>query len=248
MKVRLTTVFVFTVLLVVALAYAEEQPILKSRKEKLSYLIGVDIGRNVKARSADVDLNALVLGVKDSLTGNQLRLTEEEMKKLVAAFNEEIKEQGDEKVKGVSERNKKQGEEFLAENKKKKDVVVLKSGLQYKVITKGTGKSPKATDMVTIHYRGTLMDGKEFASSYRQGQPATFRVNTLIPGWAEALQLMKEGSKWQLFVPSNLASGKRSVGGHVIPPHPVLIYEVELISVKVAPGLADSSSQLLKSH
>jgi FKBP-type peptidyl-prolyl cis-trans isomerase FklB len=248
MKVRLTPLYVFAVLLIVALAHAEEQTVLKSQKEKLSYLIGVDIGRNLKARSADVDLNALVLGLKDTLAGNQLRLTEEEMKKLVAAFNEEMEKQGDEKVKGVSERNRRQGEEFLAENRKKKGVVVLKSGLQYKVITKGAGKSPIATDMVTIHYRGTLMDGKEFASSYSQGQPATFRVNTLIPGWAEALQLMKKGSKWQLFVPSNLASGKRSVGGHVIPPHPVLIYEVELISVKEAPRLADSSSQLLKSH
>jgi FKBP-type peptidyl-prolyl cis-trans isomerase FklB len=236
MKVRFTTVFVFTALLVVALAWAEEQPVLKSQKEKLSYLIGVDIGRNLKARPVDIDLNALALGVRDSLAGNPLRLTEEEMKKLAAALNQ-----------GVSERSRKQGKEFLAENRKKKGVVVLKSGLQYKVITKGTGKSPKAADTVTVHYRGTLIDGKEFASSYRQGQPATFRVDTLIPGWAEALQLMNEGSKWQLFVPANLASGKKSVGGNVIPPHPVLIYEVELISVKEAAGLAGSPG-LLKGH
>jgi FKBP-type peptidyl-prolyl cis-trans isomerase len=165
---------------------------------------------------------------------------------LVAAFNKETKNQSGEKGKRFSEKTRKKGEEFLAENRKKGGVVVLPSGLQYRVITNGTGKSPKATDMVTIHYRGTLMDGKEFAGSYKKGQPATFRVNTLIPGWAEALQLMKEGSKWQLFVPGNLASGKRGVGGQVIPPHPVLIYEVELISVKEAAGLADSLPRSIK--
>jgi FKBP-type peptidyl-prolyl cis-trans isomerase len=249
MKLRFITVFVSTVFLVVALACAEEHPALKSQRQKISYIIGADIGRNLKAKSGDVDFDALVLGVKDSLTGNRLRLTEEEMKRLIAVFNEEMKKQGEERVKRASERNEKQGKEFLAQNKKKEGVVVLPSGLQYKVITNGTGKSPKATDTVTIHYRGTLMNGEEFASSYKQGQSATFRVNTLIPGWAEALQLMKEGSKWRLFVPANLASGKRNVGGHVIPPHPVLIYDVELVSVdKEATGVAGFSSQLLKGH
>jgi FKBP-type peptidyl-prolyl cis-trans isomerase FklB len=246
MKVRLIIPLVFTALLVVALVGADEQPALKSQKQKVSYLIGVDIGRNLKGRSTEVDLNALVLGLKDTLAGNQLRLSEEEMKKLIAASNKEMKKQDPERIKRAAEKNKKQGEEFLAENKKKGGVVVLPSGLQYKVMTKGTGKSPKATDMVTIHYRGTLIGGKEFASSYRKGQPATFRVNTLIPGWAEALQLMKEGSKWQLFVPANLSSGKKSVGGQVIPPHPVLIYEVELISVKEGAGLADSLPRSIK--
>ncbi|OGP75892.1 MAG: hypothetical protein A2W09_00305 [Deltaproteobacteria bacterium RBG_16_50_11] len=242
-------VAVFTLLLFVGLTQAEERRVLKSQKQKVSYMIGVDIGKNLKARSGDIDPNALVLGLKDSLSGNRLRLSEEEMNRLIALFNEEMKKQDEGRVKEASERSKKEGEEFLARNKKKEGVAVLPSGLQYKVIRKGVGKSPKATDRVTIHYRGTLMDGKEFASSYKQGHPATFRVNTLIPGWAEALQLMKEGSKWQLFVPANLASGKKSVGGQVIPPHPVLIYDVELISInKEATEVTGSSSQLLKGH
>jgi FKBP-type peptidyl-prolyl cis-trans isomerase FklB len=136
-------------------------------------------------------------------------------------------------MKIMGEKNKKEGEAFLAANKKKEGVITLPSGFQYKAIKEGTGKTPKATDTVTVNYRGTLIDGTEFDSSYKRGQPATFRVNGVIAGWTEALQLMKEGSKWELFIPANLAYGERGAGA-AIGPNAVLIFEVELISVKPA--------------
>ncbi|MHA2219485.1 MAG: FKBP-type peptidyl-prolyl cis-trans isomerase [Candidatus Hodarchaeales archaeon] len=130
----------------------------------------------------------------------------------------------------MSEKNKKEGEEYLAENKKKEGIITTQSGLQYKVLKKGTGKIPKSTDTVTVNYRGTLIDGTEFDSSYRRGQPASFKVNGVIRGWTEALQLMKEGAKWQLYIPSNLAYGERGAGRN-IGPNSTLIFEVELISI-----------------
>jgi FKBP-type peptidyl-prolyl cis-trans isomerase FklB len=130
----------------------------------------------------------------------------------------------------LSEKNKKEGEEYLAENKKKEGIITTQSGLQYKVLKKGTGKIPKSTDTVTVNYRGTLIDGTEFDSSYRRGQPASFKVNGVIRGWTEALQLMKEGAKWQLYIPSNLAYGERGAGRN-IGPNSTLIFEVELISI-----------------
>ena len=134
-------------------------------------------------------------------------------------------------AKQQGEKNKKEGEIFLETNKKKEGVQTLPSGLQYKVLKAGAGKKPTATDTVTVHYRGTLIDGKEFDSSYRRGKPATFPVNGVIPGWTEALQLMEEGAKWELFIPSNLAYGERSAGGD-IGPNATLIFEVELISIE----------------
>jgi FKBP-type peptidyl-prolyl cis-trans isomerase FklB len=136
-----------------------------------------------------------------------------------------------EMVKKLGEKNKVEGEAFLAENKKKEGVITLPSGLQYKVIKAGTGKKPKATDTVTVHYQGTLTDGKEFDSSYRRGQPVTFPVNGVIPGWTEALQLMEEGAKWQVFIPSSLAYGDRGAGRD-IGPHATLIFEIELVSIQ----------------
>ncbi|MFH1090133.1 MAG: FKBP-type peptidyl-prolyl cis-trans isomerase [Pseudomonadota bacterium] len=220
----------FAAILLAAPAYAEEQPILKSEKQKESYIIGLEIGRSLKNLAPYVDLDALLLGMKDVFAGNPLLLPEAEARKLAAAFSAD-------KDKTAIEKDLKLGEEFLAENRKKEGVVVLPSGLQYKVLTEGTGKSPKRTDTVTVHYRGTLMDGREFASSYVQGQPSTFRVNDipLIPGLTEVLPLMKEGSKWQIFIPPNLASVKRSIWGYPDPLHSVLIYVVEMISVKETP-------------
>ena len=136
-----------------------------------------------------------------------------------------------EMAKKLGEKNKAEGEAFLAENKKKEGVITLPSGLQYKVIKAGTGKKPKATDTVTVHYQGTLIDGKEFDSSYRRGQPVTFPVNGVIPGWTEALQLMEEGAKWQIFIPSSLAYGDRGAGRD-IGPHATLIFEIELVSIQ----------------
>jgi FKBP-type peptidyl-prolyl cis-trans isomerase FklB len=142
----------------------------------------------------------------------------------MAAFQKEM-------IAKLGEKNKAEGEAFLAENKKKEGVKTLPSGLQYKVIKAGTGKKPKVTDTVTTHYRGTLMNGTEFDSSYRRGQPVSFQVNGVIPGWTEALQLMEEGAKWQLFIPSNLAYGERGAGRD-IGPNATLVFEIELLSIE----------------
>jgi FKBP-type peptidyl-prolyl cis-trans isomerase FklB len=204
---------------------------LKSQKEKLSYAIGVDMGNNLKKQSIDIDPDILLKGLRDSLSGGKVLLSDEDILAIKTAFRQEMMKKQEEERKKLAEKNKKEGEAFLEENKKKEGVKTLASGLQYKVITEGSGKSPKATDTVTVNYRGTLTDGTEFDSSYKRGQPATFPVNGVIAGWTEALQLMKEGAKWQLFIPSNLAYGEKGAG-NTIGPDATLIFEVELISVK----------------
>ena len=158
-------------------------------------------------------------------------MTEQEMKETLAGLQKELMEKQAERAKLLAEKNKKEGEAFLAANKTKEGVKTLPDGLQYKVIKEGTGKTPKADDTVVTNYRGTLIDGTEFDSSYKRGQPATFPVKGVIPGWTEALQLMKEGSKWELFIPSNLAYGERGAG-NAIGPNATLVFEIELISVK----------------
>jgi FKBP-type peptidyl-prolyl cis-trans isomerase FklB len=149
----------------------------------------------------------------------------------MAAFQKEMMAKQQELAKRLGEKNKKEGEAFLSENRKKEGIKALPSGLQYKVVKAGTGKKPKSTDTVTTHYRGTLIDGTEFDSSYRRGQPASFPVSGVIPGWTEALQLMEEGAKWQLFIPPNLAYGERGAGSQ-IGPNATLIFEIELISIQ----------------
>jgi FKBP-type peptidyl-prolyl cis-trans isomerase FklB len=218
-------------------AFAEEQTALKNEKEKVSYIIGVNIGRNLKAQSVEVDPDLVSKGMKDVASGGKLLMTDDEMKGTMEAFQKEMMKKHNEELKKVGEKNKVEGEAFLAANKKKPGVVTLPSGLQYKVITEGKGKSPKATDIVTVNYKGTLLDGTEFDSSYKRGEPATFPVNGVIPGWTEALQLMKEGSKWELFIPSNLAYGERGAG-KAIGPNATLVFEVELLSVKEGEGHA----------
>jgi FKBP-type peptidyl-prolyl cis-trans isomerase FklB len=212
-------------------AFAADAPELKSDKEKISYSIGMDIGGNLKRGSVEVDPDLLAKGLKDSYGGGKTILTEDQARQAIADFQKTLMAKQAETMQKLSEKNKADGEKFLAENAKKEGVKVLPSGLQYKEITPGTGKSPKTTDTVTTHYKGTLIDGTEFDSSYKRGQPATFQVSGVIPGWTEALQLMKEGAKWQLFVPSNLAYGERGAGRE-IGPNATLIFEVELISVK----------------
>ena len=219
---------------VVALAgasFAADAPELKSDKEKISYSIGMDIGGNLKRGSVEVDPDLLARGLKDSYVGGKTLLTEDQARQAIADFQKTLAAKQAETMKILSEKNKADGEKFLAENAKKEGVKVLPSGLQYKEITPGQGKSPKIADNVTTHYKGTLIDGTEFDSSYRRGQPVTFPVSGVIAGWTEALQLMKEGAKWQLFVPSRLAYGERGAG-QVIGPNATLVFEVELISVK----------------
>ena len=226
-QMKLQMVVVLSVLLLVSLVNAQETPVPKDQKDKISYIIGMDIGTNLKKQSMDVDPAFLARGIKDALAGAKPMLTEKEIQETMAAFQREMMA----KQQAMADKNKKEGEAFLAENKKKEGVKTLPSGLQYKVIKAGTGKKPKLTDNVTAHYRGTLIDGTEFDSSYKRGQPASFAVSNVIPGWTEALQLMGEGAKWQLFVPSNLAYGERGTGGP-IGPNATLIFEVELISVQ----------------
>jgi FKBP-type peptidyl-prolyl cis-trans isomerase FklB len=225
----------FTVLVILALlapcAGARQKEALKTQKDKISYCIGLDIGKSLKRQSIDVEDNFLIQGLKDGLSDRKQLLTDEEARTILAAFQKRMVAKHTEEAMKAGEKNKKEGEEFLAQNKKKPGVVTLPSGLQYKILKEGTGKTPKATDTVVTNYRGTLINGNEFDSSYRRGQPATFPVNQVIRGWTEALQLMKVGSKWQLFVPSELAYGPNGAGQD-IGPNATLIFEVELVGIK----------------
>jgi len=218
MKLRITVIL--GLLFLVSLANAQEKPVLKNPKEKVSYIIGMDIGNNLKKQAIDADPNSLLRGIQDALSGAKPLLSQEEIQETMVAFQKEM-----------AEKQKQKGEAFLSENKKKEGVKTLPSGLQYKVIKAGTGKKPKSNDTVTVNYRGTMIDGTEFDSSFRRGQPATFQVSGVIPGWTEAMQLMAEGAKWQLFIPPNHAYGERGAGG-LIGPNATLIFEVELISVQ----------------
>ncbi len=211
--------------------YAQDV-VLKTQKDKVSYSIGMDIGMTLKNQSIEVDHAILARGIKDSMSGQKPLMAEQEIRDTIAAFQKEMMAKQQELAKQMGEKNKKQGEAFLAENKKKEGVKTLASGLQYKVIKAGTGKKPKATDTVSTNYRGTLIDGTEFDSSARRGKPATFPVNGVIPGWTEALQLMEEGAKWQLFIPSNLAYAERGTPGGPIGPNAALIFDIELISIQ----------------
>ena len=219
-----------------AIAAAKDEPILKDQKAKNSYAVGVQIGGQLK-KGALVELDAELVsrGVKDALTGVKTLLSEAEMKAALEAARTDYRAKQQEVLKQFAEKNKKDGEAFLAENKTKEGVVTLESGLQYKVLKAGDGKKPAAADTVICHYRGTLIDGTEFDSSIARNKPATFALKQVIPGWVEALQLMPVGSKWQLFIPASLAygeSGPRGAGATRIGPNATLIYEVELISTQ----------------
>jgi FKBP-type peptidyl-prolyl cis-trans isomerase len=216
-------------LLFVSRVSAEEGVILKDQKDKVSYSIGIDIANTLKKQSIDVNPEALTQGIKDALSDSKTLMTEQEVKDTLSAFQKEVMAKRMEQQKELGEKNKKIEEAFLAENSKKEGVITLPSGLQYKVIKEGTGEKPTLTDTVKIHYRGTLIDGTEFDSSVRHGDAAELRVNGIIPGLSEALQLMPTGSKWQLFIPSKLAYGERAVGNN-IEPNTTLIFEVELLS------------------
>jgi FKBP-type peptidyl-prolyl cis-trans isomerase FklB len=209
---------------------------LKSRKEKFSYALGMNIGTNLgntlKKQSVEVDWNLVSQGLKDSTTsGAKTRLTEKEAKDVLTEVQNEARKRQTEEAQKAAVKNKTEGEAFLAANKDKEGVVTLPSGLQYKILTTGTGPKPTASDSVKCNYRGTLINGTEFDSSYKKGQPVTFGVGQVIKGWTEGLQLMPVGSKWQLFIPSSLAYGERGAGAE-IGPNSTLIFEVELISIE----------------
>ena len=213
-------------------AGAADPPKLADQKEKISYSIGIDIGNNLKKQSIEVDADLLAKGVKDAVSGGETLLSPEEVRETLVSLQKELREKGQERLRLAAEKNKKEGEAFLAGNKTKEGVVSLPSGLQYKVLREGTGPSPKETDTIEANYSGTLIDGTEFDSSYKRGQAAVFPVNGVIAGWTEALQLMKVGGKWQLFIPPELAYGERGAGP--IEPNSTLIFDVELVSIKPA--------------
>jgi FKBP-type peptidyl-prolyl cis-trans isomerase len=214
-----------------AAAKGAQSTTLTTTKDKQSYAIGMNLGENLKAQSVDIDPTLLVRGVKDTLTGSKPLLTPEEERATLMELQAGLRKNQMEKMAKASEKNKKEGEEFLTANKAKPGVVTLPSGLQYKIMQAGTGPKPTATDSVSCNYRGTLIDGTEFDSSYKRGQPTTFPVSGVIKGWTEALQLMPVGSKWQLFVPASLAYGDRAASA-LIGPDATLLFEVELLSIQ----------------
>src|SRR5947207_7906290 len=210
----------------------DKSPQLKDQKDKVSYSIGMQIGFNLGRQKVDVNPDVLAAGIKDAIAGKP-QLTPDQVKDIMAQFEKDMEL----KQKELGEKNKTEGTKYLEENKKKAGVKTTASGLQYKVVKDGSGAQPKATDTVTVNYRGTLINGTEFDSSYKRGQPATFPVNGVIKGWTEALQLMKVGSKYQLFIPSDLAYGERSVSPDLAA-NSTLIFEVELMDAKPAPAPA----------
>jgi len=204
---------------------------IKTQKDSVSYSIGLSIGKNLKAQLVEINPAIVARGIKDAIDSSKPAISEEQAQAIMMDLQKRMMAKQQEAMKTTGEKNKKDGEAFMAENKKKEGVITLPSGLQYKVITMGTGKKPKASETVEVNYRGTLIDGTEFDNSFKRGQPTSFTVNQVNPGWTEGLQLMPVGSKWQLFIPSNLAYGERGAG-QTIPPNSTLILEVELLSVK----------------
>ncbi|GGF09749.1 FKBP-type peptidyl-prolyl cis-trans isomerase [Hymenobacter cavernae] len=203
---------------------------LSSHKEQISYIIGRDLARNFSQQGLDLDIDVLGASLKEALAGQPSRLTQEQMESAMRQLQEQFEANEPQQESNDVSNNKAEGEAFLAENKNKPGVTTLPSGLQYEVLTEGTGKKPTPRSSVTTHYHGTLINGNVFDSSYQRGQPATFGVNQVIAGWTEALQLMPEGSKWRLYIPSDLAYGKRGAGRD-IGPDSALIFDVELLKV-----------------
>jgi len=225
--------WILTLVLLVlpALASAQDAPALKTEKERLSYAMGMDLGKQLRSRSVDIDPAVFAKALEDALSGGKTLLTDAEAKAALAAFQKAIMAKQAAEAKVAGEKNKAGGEAFLAANKGMEGVVTLPSGVQYKILTAGTGKTPTLADTVVCQYRGTLIDGKEFDSSYKRGQPATFPVKGVIKGWTEVLQLMPVGSKWQVVVPASLAYGERGAGAD-IGPNATLIFEIELVAIK----------------
>ena len=223
--------------LVMSPAFCQDKPELVTPKQRVSYSIGASIGGNFKRQEIDIDAKAFTAGIVDAMTG-QPALTPTEMRQVLDEFQKQMQAKmaanekaTEEKNATIAPENLMKGEEYLAANAKKEGVKVTASGLQYKVLKSGTGRTPKATDTVKTHYHGTLIDGTVFDSSVERGEPISFPVNRVIPGWTEALQMMKEGDKWQLTIPSKLAYGERGAGGK-IGPNSTLIFDVELIAIE----------------
>ncbi len=218
------------IVLLAGTAAAQNQQTLTDSKAKISYALGMDLGTQLKKQSVDIDPDIFFQGLKAALSGTNTLLTPEQAQAAITELQNQLRQKMAEAAKVLAEKNKKEGEAFLAANKAKEGVVTLPSGLQYKILKAAEGPKPTADDTVVCQYRGTFVDGTEFDNSYKRPEPATFAVKGVIKGWTEALQMMPVGSKWQLFVPSDLAYGE--AGRNPIGPNAVLIFEVELLSVK----------------
>ena len=217
--------------LLVQAGAAQADVALKSDNDKIAYMIGHQIGTNFKRDGIDVDMNIMLAAMKDAMAGTKSQLNPEETQKLMMDFQKSLQAKAETKAKAEGEKNSTAGKAFLAENAKKSGVKATPSGLQYKVITEGKGEAPKAADTVSVNYKGTLLDGTEFDSSYKRNKPATFAVGGVIKGWTEALQMMKPGSKYELWIPSDLAYGERGAGEQ-IGPNSTLHFEVELLTIE----------------
>jgi FKBP-type peptidyl-prolyl cis-trans isomerase len=214
---------------------------LTTQDQKVSYMFGLNMGGYLKKLDIKVDRAALIQGITDTLSGSKPLLTSEQVMALQQEFSKTMQEKQMAEMKALSEKNGKEGSEFLAKNKNEKGVVTTASGLQYTILKQGTGPKPVSTDVVSVNYRGMFIDGKEFDNSYTRGQPATFPVTGVIPGWTEALQLMQVGTKAKLFVPGNLGYGERGMGQQ-IPPNKTLLFEVELLSIQPKMAAAPSGA------
>jgi FKBP-type peptidyl-prolyl cis-trans isomerase len=207
---------------------------LNSFKDKLSYSMGLDMGTYLNGIGEELDYERLMLGLKNGFEGTDALMSMEEMQSVQKEFAEKMKVKQEAQMKALQEKNQKAGEAYLADNKKKKGVIVTKSGLQYNVVKEGTGAKPKAEDTVKVHYKGTKIDGTVFDDSNKRGEPATFGVTQVIPGWSEVLQLMKEGASYHVVIPPSLAYGEQGVPP-MIEPNSVLVFEVDLLSIEEAP-------------
>lgn len=230
----------FAAFIAASTSLAQQKPELKEQKDKVSYSIGLDIGMTFKKQNLQLNPDALIAGARDGLAGAKPMLTEEEIKTTMVAFSQDMAQKQEAASKEQGAKNIAEGEKFLTENKTKEGVKTTASGLQYKALKEGSGPQPKATDTVVTHYRGTLINGTEFDSSYKRGEPAEFPLNRVIPGWTEGIQLMKVGSKYQFFIPSKLAYGDRPMGQDIAP-NSTLVFEVELLGIK-PPGATGSPS------
>ena len=228
MKKLITVALILSLFGGAVLAQKKEPP--KTQKEKVSYSIGINIGKNMKMQGLDIDQGFFTQGLKDGLNNAKTAMSDKDMEATMKTFSQEMTTKMQAKQKADGEKNSKAGEAFLAANKKKDGVITLASGLQYKVIKMGTGPKPTSLQIVTCNYRGTFIDGKEFDSSTRYGRPAEFPVNGVIKGWTEALQLMPVGSKWELYIPSDLAYGEKG-SQPTNRPNSTLIFEIELLSI-----------------
>ncbi len=212
-------------------AEKDKEVALETFNDKVSYVLGMDIGASLKDTKTDINREALYRGIADSLDDREPMIDPEQTAALKNEFSQKLQQEYAARIEEEGRKNLAEGQAFLEENKEKEGVITTASGLQYKVLVKGEGPLPAATDQVKVHYLGTLISGKEFDSSYKRQEPVTFRLDSVIPGWIEALQLMNVGSKYQLFIPSALAYGPREVGPE-IGPNTTLIFEVELVGIE----------------